>query len=165
MRKKHLIALPIAGMFALSGCFADSPPAPTVTPPPVTQTVTSPPTTVTETVTPPTVTDTVTQPAPPVNPQNCVDKGINTVGWNTARDTPSINELRLEHTDPNTKPMVDAPLVDIRAWYGKCFDTVEFVFDTNLNDWKHNDRPWFDVQYVPVVTQDGSGRSCSPLPA
>ncbi len=90
--------------------------------------------------------------------------GLDTSGWNTDRDEPSWQELLLEETDPNRQPSVDAPLVDVRIWRGEChdYDTVEFIIDTNLNDWRHNDRPWFTAGYVAdAVYQEGSGNEVS----
>lgn len=178
MKRKHLAAFPIAAAIALVGCSADPPAAPTVTatPPTVTETVTAPP--------PPPVTVTpkpapekskpVPRPTEEAKHMDCVDKGVNTAGWNTAMDVPSEDELQLT---PNNRghhwqPTVDAPLVDtVNAWTGPCYDSVEFIVDTSMIDPNlrenpdYSTRPWFNVSYVDdhEVRTDGEGKQVSLL--
>lgn len=142
MSRKHLLVLPIAAAFSLVGCSVDPPPPPVIITPTITETVT---------VIPP-----ATNP-PSANAKECVDNGVSTAGWNTERDVPSSAEMGLKAGDPITQPLVDAPLVGIHTWYGECFDSIEFIIDTRLNDPEQADRPWFDVKYVPMVRVDGSG--------
>lgn len=117
-----------------------------------------PPSTVTETVT-------VTAPPPPMGtlnpkpPSGCVDQGMNVEDWNAAPDTPTRSELKLKPEATVNQPMVDAPLVEVAAWTGPCFDTVMFTIDTTMIDPSvrdgdnFTDRPWFFGAYGEIYTE------------
>lgn len=178
MKGKHIVAMVAVGVLAIVliafvGIRALTSPndtpsgvttgGPTLTPvpttPTVTHTVTAPPPS-TMTVTPPPVT--VTQTIKPMNPvvKGCADQGMNTDDWNMDRDTPSAEELELDPGSPLVHPMVDAPLVQVSAWSGPCFDTVMFTIDTTLipdiNNPEVGDRMWFDGNYETVTATDSS---------
>ncbi len=158
--RKFFAVLPIAAVIVLAGCVSNPGPAPVVT-------VTLPATT--EIVTPPVVTETVNPPksTPSTGESSeeahrtvdCVSQGMNTDNWNTSTDVPSEDELRLksEERGRHFQPSVDAPLVEVAAWPGMCFDTVMFTIDTTMNDPEHTDLPWFNVEYVDRVETSGQG--------
>lgn len=157
--RKSLFVLPCAAV-VLAGCLSVDTRSPDPSDTPQT---TSPPV-VTETVTAPPVTETVTRPAPttaetirPSKPAGCTDQGMNTDDWDVGDDTPTRRELELAGGDPVTQPMVDAPLVNVSAWTGPCFDTVMFTIDTTMNEPEHSDLPWFIGGYRDEVTTEGQG--------
>ncbi len=83
-------------------------------------------------------------PPTPVPPTvGCTDQGMNPSDWNTAEDTA-----------PPRNPTTDGGIDDVTPSAGACFDQVVVRTDTTSD-------VGFAARYVPLVTQDASGR---PVP-